>query len=67
MPSTGNWPGVCSASKETWRDVSNKFAIITTGEKVKKRSETSAMCIKLAKIRQMVGSVPARWQLVTEV
>ena len=40
---------------------------IGDGERVEKRSETSAMCTKSAEVCQVVGSVPAdRQRLITE-
>ena len=62
-PGTGRAP----ASKEARRDVNDTSTIIDDGEKVEKRSETSAMCTTLAELRRMVDSVPAdRRRLVTE-
>ena len=68
VPSTGTWPGFCSALTEAGQDVNHKSLIIDCVEKVKKkRSEMSGMCTKLAEVSQMVGSALADyWRLVTK-
>ena len=45
--------------KGSRRDINDMSPIIDDGEKVEKKSESSAMCIKCAEVRQMVGSVLA--------
>ena len=65
MPLAGILLGACSASKEARRDVNDKSPVINSGEKVGKRSETSAICTNSAVVHQLAGIVPAdRRQLV---
>ena len=58
MPSARNRLDACSASEVAWLDVIDKSLINDNREKVEKRSETSVMCTKSAKVCHIVSDVP---------
>ena len=63
MPSAGNWPRACSASKEAWRDVNDKSPKIDDGEKVEKKVRNVGDVFKVGRSssdgRQCPGRPPA--------
>ena len=67
MPSAGNWPGACSASKEARRDLNDKSQLIDGEENVEKKVRNVGDVYKVGRSPSDGRQCPGRSQAISHL